>query len=166
MGDAAPEGMITIKYSLTRMEIVRSYFRSLQTAPKFRAIILVYLVGLGLLRLAITGAFSRPLTLRDASGALAWVIGAFLLMPVVFFVRGKTNERTLTVSQDGISTQIGRHKGQVPWSKVRLVRDTGTFILIVGPTGNAFFIPGRAFSGPREHSEFTAQIDRWRALSL
>jgi hypothetical protein len=146
MGDFARQSMITIKYSLTRMEI--------------------YLVGLGFLGLAMTGAFSRPLTLSDAWVALAWVIGAFLLMPVIFFVRGKTKERTLTVSQDGISTQIGRLKGQVPWSKVKLVNDTGKFILIVGRTGNAFFIPGRAFRGPGELAEFTAQIDRWRASSL
>jgi hypothetical protein len=43
-------------------------------------------------------------------------------MPLWLFIRAKTALRTLTVA-GGISTQIGRLKGDVPWDKVKAVTD-------------------------------------------
>ncbi len=68
--------------------------------------ILIYSVGLGVFSVAIRGAFSRPLTVGDAKSALAWAVGAFLFMPFWLFVLGKTEERRLSVSAQGISTEI------------------------------------------------------------
>lgn len=144
---------MTIKYTLTRAEIVRSYFRSLANSPKFLGTILIYSVGLGLLSLAMRGAFSRSVTSRDVLIAVAWMLGAFAFMPVWLYIRGKTDERTLTVSEEGISTEIGSHKGQVPWSKVKLIADAGQHLLVVGRGGNAFFIPNRAL--------FLKQLEGW-----
>ena len=154
--------IMTIKYTLTRGEIVRSYFRSLSSSPKFLSMILIYSVGLGLLTLAMGGAFSRSLTVGDKSRALSWAVGAFLFMPLWLFVRGKTEERTLSVSARGISTEIGARKGEVPWGKVRLVENAGRHVLIVGTTGNAFVVPGRAFTGPDKQTEFVQEIDSGR----
>lgn len=153
---------MTIEYALTRAEIVRSFFQGLGRSPKFLAIILMYSVGLGLFWLAMGGGFSRPFTVRDALSALALIVGAFLFMPLWIFLRGKTDKRTLNVSQQGISTAIGSLKGQVPWSKVKVVTDTGRYVLIVARTGNAFFIPGRAFSGPDQYAQFIEQVNQWR----
>jgi hypothetical protein len=124
--------------------------------------ILIYSVGLGVLSLAIGGAFSRSITVGDAGRALAWAVGAFLFMPLLLFVRGKTEERTLSISAQGISTEIGSRRGEVPWGKVRLVEDAGRHVLIVGATGNAFLIPGRAFSGPEQQKQFVQEINSWR----
>ena len=77
------------------------------------------------------------------------------------FVRGKTEERTLSVSEQGISTQIGALDSQLPWTRVKEVKDSGTYILIVGRSGNSFFVPSRAFSGTRERAEFLSEIRRW-----
>jgi len=153
---------MTIKYALTRGEIVQSYFRSLSPSPKFLSMILIYSIGLGVLFLAIGGAFSRPLTARDVLTAFAWAIGGFLFMPLSLFVRGKTEERTLSVSAQGISTEIGARKGEVPWGKVRLVENAGHHVLIVGTTGNAFLIPERAFSGPEQRAQFVREIKDWK----
>ena len=153
---------MTIKYALTRAEIVRSFFQSLGRSPQFLAIILMYSVGLSLFWLAMEGAFSRPFTLHYAIDALALMVGAFLFMPLWIFLRGKTGERTLKVSQQGISTEISSRKGQVSWNKVRVVSDTGRDVLIVGATGNAFFIPNRAFSGPDQRAQFIEQVNQWR----
>jgi len=124
--------------------------------------ILIYSGALGLFSLAIRGVFSRPLVLGDVIAFLAWMVGAFLFMPLWLFIRGKTSERTLTVSPEGISTDIGSLEGQVPWSKVKLVEKTGRDVLIVGAAGNAFFIPSRVFQGPEQQTQFIAQIDSWR----
>ena len=153
---------MTIKYSLSRAEIVRPFFRSLGSSPRFLAIILVYSAGLGVVSLVMKGAFSRSLTSHDVIVALSWMAGALVFMPLFLYIRGKIDERTLTVSPEGISTEIGSLKGQIPWSKVKLVTEANQHVLIVGSTGNAFFIPGRAFQGPDQQSEFVAQIDHWR----
>ena len=159
---AAVNSSMTIKYALTRAEIARSFFRSLASSPKFLAMILIYSVALGIFSLAARGALSRSLARQDVITALAWMVGAFLFMPLWLFIRGKTNERTLTISPEGIATAIGSLKGQLPWSKIKLVTETNRHVLIVGATGNAFFIPSRAFEAPGQQVEFMTQIGRWR----
>ncbi len=153
---------MTIKYALTRIEIFRSFLRSLQSSPKFLAMILIYLAAMAVFAVATRGAFSRSLTGRDLTVAIAWTAGAVVSMLLWLFIRGKTDERTLTASPEGISTQIGSLKGQIPWSKVKLVTQTSRHVLIVGATGNAFFIPSRAFEGPDQQTQFMTQIDHWR----
>lgn len=155
---------MTLKYALTRTEIVQSHFQSLASSRTYLMMILIYSAVMGLLPLIVNGGFSRPLQIHDVFVAVAWMVGAFTLMPIVLFLRGKTSERTLSVSSDGISTQIGSMKGQVPWSKVRLVTDAGRHVLIVGKTGNAFFIPGRAFQGAEHRAQFIERIDSWRSV--
>jgi hypothetical protein len=150
---------MTIKYALTRVEIVRTFFQGLGSSPRFLAMILIYSAALGVFTMATRGAFSRPLTSLDIIVALAWMAGAFVFMPLWPFVRGKTDVRTLTVSPEGISTEIGSTKGKVPWSKVKLITNTSRYVLIVGATGNAFFIPSRAFQGPDQQAQFTTQIE-------
>lgn len=85
----------------------------------------------------------------------------FCFVIAMVFVRGKTEERTLSVSEQGISTQIGSLDAQLPWTRVKEVKDSGTYILIVGRSGNSFFVPSRAFSGTRERAEFLSEIRRW-----
>ena len=85
----------------------------------------------------------------------------FCFLIAMVFVRGKTEERTLSVSEHGITTQIGSMDAQLPWTKVKEVKDSGTYILIVGRTGNSFFVPARAFRGTEQRNEFLSEIRRW-----
>jgi hypothetical protein len=85
----------------------------------------------------------------------------FCFVIAMVFVRGKTQERTLSVSEHGISTKIGSIDAQLPWTKVKEVKDSGRYILIVGRSGNSFFVPSRAFRGAEERGEFLSQIRRW-----
>jgi hypothetical protein len=153
---------MTIKYALTRAEIVRFFLQGLRKSPRLLAIVLICSLWPGLFSLATEGAFSRPLTASDAKVAFVWTIGAFCFFLLLIFVRGKTAERTLSVSEQGISTEIGSIKGQVPWSKVKVVSDTGRYVLIARTNGNAFFIPRRAFSGPEQQLQFMTEISHWR----
>ena len=105
---------MTIKYALTKLEIARSFFRSLGGSPRLLTIVSIYSVGLGLYSLLMRGAFTRSFRADDALFAVASTVGAFLFIPFWVFIRGKTAERTLTVSEKGISTEIGSAKGEIP----------------------------------------------------
>jgi YcxB-like protein len=152
---------LTIEYALTRQEIFRFFWRSLAGSPKFQATVILYSVAIGFVSLSFHVLLSRSLTVRDA--ILAAALAAF--MPVFFslwaFIRAKTDKRSLTISSSGVSTEIGRLKGLVPWEKIREATDTPQFVLIARTNGNAFFVPHRAFSGQEQRDDFLAELNAW-----
>jgi hypothetical protein len=121
----------------------------------------MYVLIIGLSYPAMSGVFSRPLIVESVVEALAAAVGGFCLMVLYLFLRGKTDVRTLTISEQGISTEIGSLKGQVPWNKVSAVAHAGNCVLILRSNGNAFFIPGRAFSGPEQQAQFITEVRAW-----
>jgi hypothetical protein len=149
---------MTINYSLTRTEIAQGYFRSLRTSPKFLTMILAYALGTAMLVLVGSGAFSRSLTLADLAIVLAIALAFLFLLPVMLFIRGKTSNRSFTVSPEGISTEIGKIRAQIPWEKIKVISVTDRHILIARGNGNAFFIPNRAFSSPEHGTEFVRML--------
>ena len=151
---------MTIEYSLTRPEIVRGFFRSLGN-PRFLVTVSCYALGMGIVVLASTGAFSRHLAIHDVYTVLIAVAGFMAFLPIFLFIRGKTSKRSLTVSPAGIATEIGSIKANVPWKKVRVISQGRDFILIAGTSGNAFFIPARAFSSPEHQNSFFTQATEW-----
>jgi hypothetical protein len=153
---------MTIKYALTRAEILRSFFRSLRTSRKFLAMIVLVSAALGALPLATGGAFSRPWTLSDLWTVVAGAGGAFVFIAFVTALRGKTDERTLTISPQGIWTRIGSRQGDIAWSTVMFVTPAKDHLLIVRTNGNSFFIPARAFSDHEQEVRFVTQIEQWR----
>src|SRR5271154_4364471 len=116
----AEESSLTVEYALTRREIFGGFWRSVAQSPKFRNTVLFYSAGFGLTILILSSTSSRSVTLKGIVGAVASAIGFLVFLSLWVFIRGKTARRSLTVSRDGISTEIGRLKGQVPWSKIRL----------------------------------------------
>ncbi|HEX4004366.1 MAG TPA: YcxB family protein [Candidatus Acidoferrales bacterium] len=163
MAEAEP---LTIQYALTRSEILRSFLRSVLESPRYLATILACAVGIAVFQLVLELSSSHSLTARDWIQALAWGIGVLILMPLLIFVLGKTAIRTLTVSRDGISTEIGRLKGQISWSKVKTVTDTSRFVLIARTNGNAFFVPHRAFSDSEQRNLFLTSVAGWTSKNL
>jgi hypothetical protein len=157
----AEQTSLTVEYALTRREIFRSFLQSVIRSPKFFGTILIYSVAIGIMTLLIRAMILRSLTLNDAIIAAAWALGFLIFIPIWTSIRGQTARRTLTVSIKGISTEIGRIKGQVPWDKVRVINDSSQFVLIARTNGNAFFIPHRAFSVPEARSAFVATIRSW-----
>jgi hypothetical protein len=130
-------------------------------SPKFLGAIILYSVAIGMMRLLIQTTILRSLTLKDGMNAVTWALCSLILFPIWTFIRGKTTRRTLTASSNGISTEIGRIKGQIPWDKVRVVKDASQFVLIMRTNGNAFPIPRRAFAGPEQQSHFVTEIRSW-----
>ena len=156
---------MTIEYALTRVEIVRYFLRSAARFPRLMVTLLLYTVIMDCIVLAGIGTFSHGLTVRAAATALALAALFLLLLPVTLFLRGKTSTRSMTVSSDGISTQIGSLQALVPWRKIKTVVAYDQYILIAGVSGNAFSIPGRAFSDPEHRVRFLAEIQQWRNQS-
>jgi len=154
---------MTIEYALTRVEIVGGYFRSLLNSPRYLATICAYALAFGTVVLVSTGAFSRPLRPWDAAIVAIAALGFIFLMPIMLFIRGKTSKRSLTIFPDGISTEIGSLKAQLAWRKVKLIVETDSYILVSGASGNAFFIPARAFSHSEEKTEFATKAKNWAA---
>jgi len=155
------ENVITLHYALTRAEIVRYFLLGLRRSPRLLGTVVLYSVILGLAYPATSGALFRQLSFRNGITDIAWVIGGFCVMVLLIFFRGKTEVRTLNVTETGITTEIGSLKGSAPWKTIAVVDDVGKYVLIARANGNAFFIPSRAFTGPEEQVQFHAQTCGW-----
>jgi hypothetical protein len=152
---------ITIQYSLTRLEIAGYFLRSLPKSPRLMAIVLGTSLAVGFVPLAIEGALARALTAGDILNCCGIALGVFSLFVFLVFIQGKTMERTLSVSGWGISTSIGNVRGAVPWTKIAAVKSVGKNVLLVGSTGNSFFVPMRAFEGSEQYVEFLRVTQEW-----
>jgi YcxB-like protein len=154
---------MTISYSLTRLEILRTYLFVLPRSPRILTVVLIVSVWPGFVWLSSKGAFSHGLSIEDVVTALVWMVGAFSLLLFWIFLRAKTKVRTLSISERGIYTEIGRIKADCPWSKVKEIKDVGEYVIVVNRTGNAFFIPNRAFTDTEPRAEFIDKINQWCA---
>jgi len=159
------EQSVSVEYALTRREIFQSFVRSVSASPKYRGTILLYAALVGVMALALRATASRSFALKDAIIAAASAAGFLVFISIWVTIRGKTARRKLTISRDGISTEIGTMKGRVPWGKVRVVTDTTKFVLIALTNGNAFFIPNRAFLDLKHRNQFLARIEDWMNAS-
>lgn len=152
---------MTISYSLTRFEIVRTYLYAVPRSPRILIVVLIVSAWPGFVWLSSKGAFSHSLSIGDALAASCWMVGAFFLLLLWIFIRAKTKVRTLSISEGGIYTEIGRIKADYPWTKVKEIKDVGSYILVVNRIGNAFFIPNRAFTDENQRTGFLKLMNQW-----
>ena len=153
---------MTIRYSLTRLELVRTYLFVIPRSPRIGFVVLIICLWPGMVHIATKVLFSHSFEAGDVLYVLLSVGCVFLLLLGWVFVRAKTGERTMSISDQGIQTEIGRRRATCSWGKVKQVRDLGGYILIVVRSGNAFFIPERAFTGATEKAEFLTAVDQYR----
>jgi len=153
---------MTVKYALSKFEISRFFVHSLARSPRLLLITLGFSLWPGLGWLWVSGAISRGITAKDGTVALGLTLGACCFLALWISLRGKTAQRTLTVTEEGIHTEIGQFKSKVPWEKVKSIDDAGSFVFIVRSNGNAFFVPNRAFSGAADRQRFLSEIRRWQ----
>lgn len=153
---------MTIHYSLTRGEMVLGFFQGLRRSRRLRLTLTTYSLCTAAIAMAIGGTLSRPWSAADLATALLWALGAFAFLPLVLYLRGKTEQRTLTISPAGISTRIGRMEGDLAWRQVKTVVDAGAYLLVAGASGNAFLTPNRAFADSDERGRFLRLVEDWR----
>lgn len=157
------ENQITIEYALTRSEVARAYLQAVRQLPEYRRRVImvaaVCAIAPMFFRILTTHHFGGP-EILSAAIVFAVIMG---LLPIGLFLGAKTDKRTLTISPDGISTSIGTKSARIPWKSVKIVKDSGTFILVARTNGNAFFIPDRAFVSADDRAGFLEQIGIWRS---
>ena len=163
-GSMTQGSQITIKYSLTRMEIVGSFLRSLPKSPRMLFIVVGSSAIVGFGSLAIDASYRR-LTSGDVLDAGGMALAAFCFFVLLVFVQAKTRERTLTVSEEGIATWIGSMRATIPWTKIAAVKGVGRHVLIMRSTGNSFLVPMRAFEGTDQYTQFLEVTERWLRAS-
>src|SRR6185437_4565887 len=133
---------------------------SIVSSPKLRLTMLAYALAIGIVLSLFQAMVSQSFSSRILTGAVLWAGGFLLFVPLWIFFRGKTSKRTLKVSKDGISTQIGRISGTVPWSKVSGISSAPEFLLILRNNGNAFFVPNRAFDAAGGKDQFLTHCQK------
>jgi ABC-type transport system involved in multi-copper enzyme maturation permease subunit len=142
------------------MEIVRSFYRSLLASRKHFITILSYAAVIGLI-FAIGGVLSRSSATASAIRFLCGTAGFICFLPIMLFIRAKTSTRSLTIFQEGISTNIGTLSAKVRWDQINVIEEGQSFILIGRRNGNAFYIPDRAFADLTKKAEFLELARRW-----
>src|ERR1035437_8579023 len=156
--------IMTIEYALTRTEVVRSFYRSLEASSQYLRTISIYALGTGLVAVIVSGGLSRPLGGSTAAKFLSGMLFYMLFLPIMLFLRAKTSTRSLTISPGGISTKIGPLDGEVPWKAVKVIEAGNSFVLIGRNNGNAFFIPDRAFHSAGDKAQFVSQAKEWTRI--
>lgn len=162
---ATAENQITVDYALTRSEVARSYLQAIRQSPEYLRRVVMLAAICGLVQMCFRVLSSRHLGGPEILSAVIVFAVILAVLPILLFLTAKTDRRTLTISPDGISTSIGTRSADIPWKSVKVVKDSGTFILIAGTNGNAFFIPDRAFVSPDDHTRFMEQIGIWRGTA-
>jgi hypothetical protein len=156
---------ITIKYTLTRMEIVGSFLRSIPKSPRTLLVVVGSSLLAGAISLAASGAALRTHSGGAILNACGLALGVFCFFVFMVFVQARTQERTLRVSPLGIATWIGTRSANIPWTKITTVKSVGRHLLIVRSTGNSFLIPMRAFRDTDQCTEFVEVTRSWLEAS-
>lgn len=156
------EQKLIVEYSLTRAEIVRTFVASIIRSSSYRRRIVAYSAAFGIFAILLRAMQKHSISTLDLAIGAAVSIGFFLVQVISVFVQGKTAKRTLTVSAAGLWTEIGDMAKPYEWNSIREIESPQGDVLISLASGNAFFIPSRAFQGPVEASRFAAQCNEWR----
>ena len=143
-----------IEYRIKRFDLVMAFFFNLRHSRRTQQFVFgASAVG------ALYTLFSRyrihgHLTLSDFIIALVVAIVIILSIPAVSFVTAKTHKRKLSITTEGIETQIGSQSGRIAWKNVNSIIVTRDRIFITGNNANAFIIPSRAFISDVQRDKF------------
>ena len=143
-----------IEYQIKRIDVVKAYFYNLRYSSRTQLIVFGFAIFIALQILFVRRFSSDSLNVSDYITALVYAIGATLLLPVISFVTAKTQKRSMSIDQQGIETQIGSKKGEIPWTAIAKVTESNDRIVITGKNANAFTIPASAFLNKEKQTEF------------
>jgi YcxB-like protein len=152
--------MMVIKYKAARSDVWNAYWRSWRNSARLNLLRAVIFVAAFFIAWSHLTAWSLGPAGR-VGGALAAAIAVMVLLPLYPMLLFKHEERTLTITPDGIVTTIGRRSGDVPWGKVSRIEPAERCIYIFGTSGNGFTIPDRAFASGSQRAEFLRQATGW-----
>jgi hypothetical protein len=150
---------ITLRYTSARAEVWQWYWRLWR--KRFWMHHAYYLVCILVIAISLDGHWP-PRKDNVLIGLLiaAAIVAAFIAFPQIMF---KPEERTLTVSEDGITTRIGKKTGTAKWEEIATIQDLPQMTAVMSKSGNAFLIPHRAFNSENEKSDFLTAVRTWQA---
>lgn len=143
-----------IEYRINRFDLVRGFFFNLRHSPRTQQFVFGASAIGGLYTLFIRHRINGHLTPSDFIIALVVALVIILSIPVFSFVTAKTQKRKLSITTEGIDTQIGSQSGRIAWKSVDSIIVTHDRIFITGKTANAFIIPSRAFISDAQRDKF------------
>ncbi len=154
---------MTIQYSVTPNEVTKSYIQQLRYSSPFRVRILMF-AGLIFLIYFLPKLLRQGFHLSDLITALLLGCGVVVLLPLASRLLTKPQQRTLTISPEGIQTSIGAQAGTIPWANVVDIVEDDDYIFVIGRTGNSFLIPSRAFASSGQRSAFLEMLAQYRSI--
>jgi hypothetical protein len=146
-----------IRYRSRRGEIWRWYWNR-WARGLWRVHLLVIVaafVGAILASLTNHGAASVGRVLANAIPFSAAAIAFMIFYPQLRF---KAEERSLSLSAEGVATVIGKQSAIFPWNEISSVEEDGEFVILSNFKNCAFVVPQRAFANPDERQEFLAFV--------
>jgi hypothetical protein len=150
----------SLRYSSTRAEIFRWYYRSWK--KDLCRIHFFVAVAVGVEFILSESSFSslQPITWFTFTLAIfPVVVIIFAAYPQIMF---KPHERILIVGPESWSSQVGNKSGSKCWTEVASV-DTNkdNAVIITSKNGNALVVPVRAFESIAQQKQFTMDVCLW-----
>ncbi|MDQ3284003.1 MAG: YcxB family protein [Acidobacteriota bacterium] len=138
---------------MKRSDVWGAYSRQWRRGWKLKAAQAVIALSVFYLTLKnVAGA--RPVQIHHIVSAVLVTCVVLVFLPLYPLIRFKPQQRTLTITPEGISTTIGNRRGELPWRTIESVASESDRIYIVGRNQNSFVVPDHAFASPEERAEF------------
>ena len=153
--------MHTIRYKSFRSEIWWWYWQSWANRLWQTHIFLSVIIST-VIWVSLRPMFSLKQFVDIFLGTLVVIVFVLALFPQVRF---KKQERSLTINDQGISTEIGKLSGNILWNEVKSITEKNNYIIITRRNGNAMLIPPRAFADGTEKEGFLADMNIWFSAS-
>lgn len=95
--------------------------------------------------------------------ASSLMVGFLVLsvMPLIPLIMHKKHVKSLSITNEGIETTIGKKQGKIPWNKIASVEEENGYVYITGKTQNGFIIPISAFNDITEKNLFLNRIKEY-----
>lgn len=151
---------MTVTYALRRRDVWNAYWFTWRTGWTLK-LSQLFIVGCIFFVVVSRRAVGRPPNRADVVVAAIWAIPVLLFLPIYPLLRFKSQMRTLTISPQGIHTQIGNLSREISWRAIGRMRREGDRLYIVGKTGNSFAVPDHAFSSTLDRDAFETAAREW-----
>jgi hypothetical protein len=145
---------MTIKYTATPADVGALYSYCWRNSAYFRRRLIFNSVLVGLAIIAIPFFVDGKVGKSDIVIALSVTVAFPFVVPLIAKLRTKKSQRTLSISANGIHTQIGTKTGDIPWARVAELFVTEEHIFLLGRNLNGFCIPRTAFSNAPDREDF------------
>lgn len=160
---SAVDATYTLRYSSSRLEVWRAYWRAWSKPAGLWRIHLGIGVGIAVGLIHFQDDPAHIQWMRVLAHAVLASAACMVLFPLWPLIRFKSSERTLHVDPTGWRTTIGNKSGSRAWKDIQEVSERGGVVAITGKNGNALLIPARAFATPAERDQFVVDVRRWHA---